>query len=70
MVELQVTVNGAARAMPDGSTVLDLLRSLEVDPDRVAVERNQEVVPRATWPGVRLADGDHVEVVAFVGGGS
>jgi thiazole synthase len=41
-----------------------------VDPARVAVERNEDVVPRKTWSEAALADGDKIEIVAFVGGGS
>jgi thiamine biosynthesis protein ThiS len=69
-MELQITVNGESRAVPDGCTVAHLLGLLEVDPARVAVERNQEVVPRATWDRVLLCDGDRLEVVTFVGGGA
>src|SRR5262249_56685744 len=47
-----------------------LLREVGGDPARVAVERNQDVVPRRTWDEALLADGDKVEIVAFVGGGS
>jgi thiamine biosynthesis protein ThiS len=64
-----VTVNGAARPVPEGCTVAELLRLMEVDPVRVAVERNLEVVPRRTWSQAVLADGDRLEVVTFVGGG-
>ena len=53
----------------DGTTVLDYLTSHGYDPKRVAVERNCEIVPKATYPQVILQDGDTVEVVSFVGGG-
>ena len=68
--EIRVTVNGAERRVPSGSSVADLIRLLEIDGARVAVERNLDVVPRATWSGAQLADGDRVEVVTFVGGGA
>jgi len=55
--------------LPDGSTVTALLLHLAVEPARVAVERNQDVVPRRTWDGAQLDDGDHIEIVTFVGGG-
>jgi thiamine biosynthesis protein ThiS len=64
-----VTVNGAARSVPERCTIAHLLEILEVDPARVAVEKNHEVVPRATWREALLADGDRLEVVTFVGGG-
>ena len=69
MAEWIVTVNGAARAVPEGCTVAHLLEILEVDPTRVAVERNLSVVQKRSYDSTLLADGDHVEVVTFVGGG-
>jgi thiazole synthase len=70
MDELRLTVNGETRTAPPGTTVAGLLTTMGVDPARVAVERNQDVVPRRTWTEAPLADGDKIEVVAFVGGGS
>jgi sulfur carrier protein len=63
-----LTVNGRAMELPDGTTVQALVERLAAD-GRVAVERNQDVVPRGTWSQVALADGDAVEIVTFVGGG-
>ena len=68
-MEWVVTVNGEARGLPPGCTVARLLEILEMDPRRVAVERNGEVVPRRTFAEAALADGDRLEVVTFVGGG-
>jgi sulfur carrier protein len=62
-------VNGDAVEIPGGATVVDLLRHLGLDSGRVAVERNRRVVPRAEHVTERLADGDELEVVTFVGGG-
>lgn len=70
MNDLRLTVNGEARSATPGTTVSGLLRAMGVDPARVAVERNQDVVPRKTWAEAALADGDKIEIVAFVGGGS
>jgi thiazole synthase len=70
MNELRLTVNGELRKADLGTTVAVLLRSMGVDPARVAVERNRDVVPRATWAEAGLADGDKIEIVAFIGGGS
>jgi thiazole synthase len=70
MNELRLTVNGESRTAAPGTTVAGLLASMGVDPARVAVERNQDVVPRRSWGEAPLADGDNIEVVAFVGGGS
>ena len=65
---LHLTVNGEPRRAAPGS-IADLVRSLELDPAKVAVERNGGIVPRSTLPQVALADGDVLEIVHFVGGG-
>jgi thiazole synthase len=70
MDELRLTVNGEKRAAAPGTTVSGLLAAMGVDPARVAVERNEDVVPRKTWTEAALADGDTIEIVAFIGGGS
>ena len=70
MQAIRVTVNGEARQVPSGTTVLGLLGLLQVDPARVAVERNLDVVPRRAHATTVLDEGDRVEVVTFVGGGS
>ena len=66
---MTLTVNGKPQEVADGATVADLLRLLGLPPERVAVERNRDIVPRATFGEVRLAGGDRVEIVTFVGGG-
>jgi thiamine biosynthesis protein ThiS len=66
---MQVQVNGRPVQVPDGTTVAGLLEHLGSDRGRVAVERNLDVVPRATWASCALAEGDQVEIVTFVGGG-
>jgi thiazole synthase len=70
MNELRLTVNGEIRTAAPGTTVTGLLQAMGVDPARVAVERNRDVVPRRTWAEAALADGDRIEIVAFIGGGS
>jgi thiazole synthase len=70
MNDMQVTVNGEIRTTPRGTTVASLLTAMGVDPARVAVEKNRDVVPRRTWGEATVADGDHIEIVAFIGGGS
>jgi thiamine biosynthesis protein ThiS len=67
---IQVSVNGEAVRLPSGSTLADLLRRLDLDRGRVAVEHNLRVVPRAEHPTLRLNHGDRLEIVTFVGGGS
>jgi thiazole synthase len=63
-------VNGEQRQEAAGTTVAALLQVMGIDPARVAFERNRDVVPRATWTQAALADGDKIEIVAFIGGGS
>ena len=65
---LSVTVNGETRRTP-AQTIAALVRELELDPAKVAVERNGEIAPRSTLAEVALADGDALEIVHFVGGG-
>ncbi len=55
--------------LPDGSTVADLVQALAMQADRVALECNGNIIPRAQWAETRLHDGDRLEVVHFVGGG-
>ena len=69
MDTLSITVNGEHRRVPSGSTVADLALELGLEPTRVAVERNLEIVPRSTLADVKIADGDDFEIVTFVGGG-
>jgi thiazole synthase len=65
---LSLIVNGEPRRAAPGS-IADLVRSLDLEPTKVAVERNGEIVPRSTLANVQIADGDVLEIVHFVGGG-
>ena len=67
--ELSLSVNGEPRRIAAGSTIADLVRSLELNPAKVAVEHNGEIAPRSTLAEVTLTDGDVLEIVHFVGGG-
>ena len=62
-------MNGEHRRVPGGITVAEMLNELGLDPLRVAVERNLEVMPRSTIGQVPVEDGDDYEIVHFVGGG-
>ena len=64
-----VTINGEARSIENGATIAAMLTAIGLDPKRVAVERNLEIVPRSTLASVEVADGDAFEIVHFVGGG-
>jgi thiazole synthase len=65
----QITLNGQPYSAPDG-TLRDLLASLKHDPQRLAVEVNLELVPRARHELHRIQEGDQIEIVTLVGGGS
>ena len=65
---LDITINGEPRRIGAGS-IADMVRALGLDPAKVAVERNLEIVPRSTLANVAVADGDTFEIVHFVGGG-
>ena len=67
--DLSLTVNGEPRRAPSGSSIADLVRAHELDPAKVAVERNGVIVPRSTLGAVILNEGDTLEIVHFVGGG-
>jgi thiazole synthase len=69
MSELTITLNGYPRRVAAGSSVADLLASLDLPAEKVAVERNLAIVPRSTFADVQLAEGDALEIVHFVGGG-
>ncbi len=64
-----VTLNGEPRAIADHLTLGELVATLDLKPERVAIERNGAIQPRPTWADTLLADGDVLEIVHFVGGG-
>ena len=67
--EVTVQVNGSTFRLPQGASVASLLEELRVAGPRVAVERNREIVPKASYATTTLAEGDQLEVVELVGGG-
>jgi thiazole synthase len=66
---LSIRVNGEHRRVPGGTSVAEMVNQLGLDPLRVAVERNLEIVARGTLDAVCVEDGDDYEIVHFVGGG-
>ncbi len=67
---MRITLNGEQRDVPGSLTVLGLLQHLNILPERVAVEINEEIVRKAVYDDTPVRDGDRVEVVQFMGGGS
>ena len=68
-IELSVIVNGSEMKLPDGTTIENLLKHLELDARLVAVEQNLEIIPKANYSRQRISAGDTLEIVHFVGGG-
>lgn len=66
---MKVRVNGEFREIPEGLTVVALLSHLQINADRVAIERNLDILPRAQWQETRVRPEDSFEIVHFVGGG-
>ncbi len=68
---MNLHINGEAHTFADLTpTLAALIESLNMKPDRIAVELNLEIVPRDRWPETPLKDGDRLEIVHFVGGGA
>ena len=66
---MKLTINGEPQ-ISSAETLGALVAGLGMKPDRVAIELNREIVPRNQWPQTPLHDGDRLEIVHFVGGGS
>ncbi len=67
--QIQVTVNGEHLSVPAGLNVRKILETLDIAPDRVAVELNRRIVPSGEWEQALVPDGAELEIVHFVGGG-
>ena len=66
---IAIHLNGDLRRVTVGLTIAEMLGELGLDPRKVAVERNLEIVPRGTFAEVQVEEGDRLEIVHFVGGG-
>ena len=66
---MKITINGEVREIPEGLTVAALLQHLEMTADRVAIERNLDILPRAKWQETAVQPDDRYEIVHLVGGG-
>jgi thiamine biosynthesis protein ThiS len=65
----QVTLNGELRSFAADATLLDIVRALDLEPDRLAIEVNRAIVKRENWGATVVGAGAEIEVVQFVGGG-
>lgn len=66
---MELTVNGETRRFDGPLSVAGLLEALALEPRKIAVEHNLEIVPKSAYGATALADGDRIEIVQFVGGG-
>ncbi|MFI5117803.1 MAG: sulfur carrier protein ThiS [Terriglobales bacterium] len=66
---MRLFINGDEKSFADSLSLAELIEQLGMKGDRVAVELNREIVSRAQWTETLLKDGDHLEIVHFVGGG-
>ena len=66
---MTIVVNGNQTEIAEGSGISDLIKSVGLDTERVAVELNMRIVRRADWGSTTISEGDKVEIVHFVGGG-
>jgi thiamine biosynthesis protein ThiS len=67
---MRLFVNGEEKMCPESSTMAQFIEQMGMKGDRVAVELNREIVPRSQWAETQLREGDRLEIVHFVGGGS
>ena len=66
---MKVTINGEGRELPEGLTVSAMLEHLGMAGNRVAIERNLDILPRTEWSAKQVQPNDSFEIVHFVGGG-
>ena len=66
---MQIILNGREKSTESGTTIADLLAELQLEPIRVAVEINEDIVPRKVFNKKIIQNGDRIEIVTFVGGG-
>ena len=67
---MNIQVNGEAKTFQDGITVTDLLETLDIRSEQVAVELNLKILDRGDFPQSMLQNGDTVEILSFIGGGA
>jgi len=66
---IEIIVNGDSHQVSLGARVTDLIKQLELAPERLAIELNLSILPRAKWMETELRPGDRLEIIHFVGGG-
>ncbi len=66
---MNITLNGEAYTFTSGSSISDLLKTLDLEVEKVAIERNMEILPHSLYDNTHIVDGDNLEIVHFIGGG-
>ena len=66
---MNIIINGEKKEISANTTVSALLSELKIDPRKIALERNLQLIPRTTFDNASLNDGDEIEIINFVGGG-
>ncbi len=70
LFDVELTVNGKKRTAADGATITTLLEELQINPLRVAVQLNQQILKRELYERTPLREGDMLEIITFMAGGS
>jgi thiamine biosynthesis protein ThiS len=66
---MQITLNGEGKMVSAGTTLYGLIQTLNLEPERVAIELNRAIVRRELWTETEVGGGAEIEIVMFVGGG-
>jgi len=69
-MDIIITINGKSQNIKEGNTLMSLLKFLDINPGRVAVEYNKEIIDKGQYDSVRLKENDNLEIITFVGGGN
>lgn len=66
---MKLVINGETHEFSDSLSVAGLLEVLQLDPRKVALERNLEIISKSAYPHTQLSEGDQLEIIHFIGGG-
>ena len=66
---MEITLNGEKFALETGSNIVNLIDKLDLNTDKLAIERNLEIVPKSKFAMTIIEEGDKLEIVHFIGGG-
>ncbi len=66
---MQINLNGEKRTISNSTNLVSLLSELSIDPKKVAVEINLQIIPKSCFLDTKINEGDNIEIVHFIGGG-